>query len=145
MMTAFLIALAEWAAQEPGMLAVAVVGSHARGAARADSDVDLVLLVSDPDRYFLSADWIKRFGGICSFRDEYWGRVRFRRVHYASGLDVEFGFTDAIWTTTNPIDPGTRSVVAGGFLRVYDPQSVLRLLADAVQPANLPETFFNPP
>ena len=129
----FLSALAEWAARESEMLAVAVVGSHARGAARADSDVDLVLLVANPERYFVSADWIKHFGEICSFRDEDWGRLRSRRVYYASGLEVEFGFSDAAWASTDPVDPGTKTVVTGGLLCVYDPQNILRLLAAAVK------------
>ncbi len=35
--------------------------------ARADSDVDIVLVVTDPGRYFLSLDWINRFGDIVLF------------------------------------------------------------------------------
>lgn len=128
----FLSALAEWA-RESEMLAVAVVGSYASGAARADSDLDLVLLVANPERFFASADWIERFGEICSFRDEDWGRLRSRRVYYAGGLEVEFGFSDAAWASHDPVDPGTRTVVAGGLLCVYDPQSILRRLAAAVQ------------
>jgi predicted nucleotidyltransferase len=136
MTEAFLRALAEWA-RESAMLAVAVVGSYARGTARADSDVDLVLLVANPERFFASADWIKRFGEICSFRDEDWGRLRSRRVYYVSGLEVEFGFSDAAWAITEPVDPGTKTVVDGGLLCVYDPQSVLRLLKAAMQSSGL--------
>ena len=133
MTEAFLSALAEWATRESEIMAIAVVGSHARGAARADSDVDLVLLVANPERYFASADWIKRFGEICSFRDEGWGRLRSRRVYYVSGLEVEFGFSDAAWASTDPVDLGTKTVVAGGLLCLYDPQRILRLLAAAVE------------
>ena len=144
MTEAFLGEIAEWAARGSEMLAVAVVGSHARGAARADSDVDLVLLVANPERYFVSADWIKRFGGICSFRDEDWGRLRSGRVYYVSGLEVEFGLSDATWASTDPVDPGTRTVVAGGLLCVYDPQSILRLLAAAMQSQLIDRQLYDP-
>jgi predicted nucleotidyltransferase len=44
-----LIGVRGWAARQAGVSGVALVGSHARGAARADSDVDLVLLCEAPD------------------------------------------------------------------------------------------------
>jgi uncharacterized protein len=133
MIEPFLNALTEWAAEESDILAVAVVGSYARGAAKVDSDVDIVLVVADPGKYFLNVDWMKRFGDICSFRDEDWGRLRSRRVHYASGLEVDFGFTVAAWAGADPVDRGTRKVVADGLLCIYDSLGVLRRLAAAVQ------------
>jgi predicted nucleotidyltransferase len=38
--------IVDWAKKQPTIQAVAVVGSHARGTARAESDIDLVLLVT---------------------------------------------------------------------------------------------------
>jgi len=40
--------IVDWAKKQPTIQAVAVVGSHARGTARAESDIDLVLLVTNP-------------------------------------------------------------------------------------------------
>ena len=40
--------VAEWAHSRPDMLGLAVVGSYARGTARPDSDLDLMLLARDP-------------------------------------------------------------------------------------------------
>ncbi len=40
--------------------AVALVGSHARGMARRDSDVDVVLLSIEPDTYVDGCEWIQR-------------------------------------------------------------------------------------
>jgi uncharacterized protein len=40
--------IVDWAKKQPIIQAVAVVGPHARGAARAESDIDLVLLVTNP-------------------------------------------------------------------------------------------------
>ena len=39
----------------PDICGLALVGSWARGTARADSDVDLVVLTSHPDRYLADA------------------------------------------------------------------------------------------
>jgi predicted nucleotidyltransferase len=129
----FLNALVEWAAAESDILAVAVVGSYARGAARAGSDVDIVLIVMDPGKYFLSADWTRRFGDVRSFRDENWGRLRSRRVYYASEPEVEFGFTAAAWASTDPVDRGTRKVVADGLQCIYDPTGMLHALMTVMQ------------
>jgi predicted nucleotidyltransferase len=41
-------AIVIWATAEPTIKALALVGSHARGTARADSDIDLVLLTTHP-------------------------------------------------------------------------------------------------
>ena len=57
---AFLELLRRWAAGQPGIQAVALVGSHARGEARADSDVDLILLVEAPEHYLVERRWWTR-------------------------------------------------------------------------------------
>ena len=44
----FLFRFTAWAASQPDIVAVGLAGSHARGAARPDSDVDLVILSTDP-------------------------------------------------------------------------------------------------
>lgn len=113
MIDALLSALANWAIENSDILAVGIVGSYARGATTADSDIDIVLVVVDPGRYFTTEDWMKRFGEVSSFQDEDWGRLRSRRVSYIGGLEVEFGFTVVAWASTDPIDPGTKRVVAG--------------------------------
>jgi len=41
---------------------VALVGSHARGEARPDSDVDLVLVCADPDEALFDRSWMVGFG-----------------------------------------------------------------------------------
>jgi predicted nucleotidyltransferase len=38
-----------WATAQPKIRAVALVGSHARGTAGPDSDIDLMLLATDPE------------------------------------------------------------------------------------------------
>jgi len=132
MVETFLRAVSEWASEQPGILAVGIVGSHAKGTAIADSDVDLILVVSDPGLFFANADWINRFGNVRAFRDENWGRLRSLRVYYLTGLEVEFGFASPDWASTEPVDPGTKEVVAGGLRLLYDPEMRLRRLAASV-------------
>lgn len=38
--------LQAWSAKEPGVVAAAIVGSHARSAALAHSDIDVIILSS---------------------------------------------------------------------------------------------------
>jgi tRNA nucleotidyltransferase (CCA-adding enzyme) len=59
---ALLRAVAAWAAAEPRVAAVALVGSHARGAARPDSDVDLVVLADEVEAFVSDASWVSSFG-----------------------------------------------------------------------------------
>lgn len=129
MVETFLRTVTDWASEEAAILAMGVVGSQARGTARADSDIDLILLVSDPEPFFKNVDWINRFGNVRAFQDEEWGRCRSMRVYYRTGLEAEFGFVSPDWASTDPVDPGTRQVVAGGLRLLYDPESRLSRLA----------------
>ena len=71
--------------------ALALVGSHARGDAKADSDVDLLLLLRDPEAYLDDRAWVSEFGAPDSVTMESWGKVTSLRVFYADGLEVELG------------------------------------------------------
>ena len=42
----FLAQLKQWAAEDPGITALLIVGSYARGTNKPDSDLDLVILTS---------------------------------------------------------------------------------------------------
>ncbi len=132
MLEEFLKALVGWASERSDIFAVGLAGSHARSAARPDSDVDVVIVATDPGAFFSNAGWMERFGVVSAFQDEDWGRLRSRRVHYATGIEVEFGFTAADWARIDPVDPGTRKVVAGGFRCLYDAEGILRRLVATV-------------
>jgi predicted nucleotidyltransferase len=47
----FFAKISAWASARPDIHAAALVGSHARGTAKPDSDIDIVLLVDDPNIY----------------------------------------------------------------------------------------------
>jgi predicted nucleotidyltransferase len=117
-----------WAAGRPDVQGVLLVGSHARGTARPDSDVDLVVLTDAPASYVDDAGWPARFGDVVRRDVEDWGRVTSVRVLYATGLEVEFGITPPDWVDT-PFDPGTRRVVEGGCRVLFDRDGSLATLA----------------
>ena len=66
------------------------VSSHARGGARQDSDIDLVLLCTEYESYLEDVSWIN-----------------------------DFGFTQLDWLVL-PLDVGTVGVLRNGFRIVYD-------------------------
>jgi len=112
-------AVQAWAAVRPDVLGVALVGSHAREAAKPDSDVDLVIVCESPSAYLENEDWIKAFGAPERTAREDWGRVTSVRVWYADGLEVEFGIADRGWGSA-PLEDGTRGVIENGCVVLYD-------------------------
>ncbi|MGP8066075.1 MAG: aminoglycoside 6-adenylyltransferase [Acidimicrobiales bacterium] len=125
-------AVQRWAGGQADLHAVALVGSWARRAARADSDVDLVLLTDAPAAYLDDERWIAAFGARGVVRTQEWGVVTERRVAMASGLEVEFGVTSPEWASADPLDAGTRAVASDGLVALYDPEGLLAELVDAV-------------
>jgi molybdopterin-guanine dinucleotide biosynthesis protein A len=86
--------VADWAREQPDVRAAVVVGSHARRDVPADrwSDLDVILVVDDPDAYATDATWADEFGEVVltfleptAVADQ-----RERRVLYANGEDVDF-------------------------------------------------------
>lgn len=121
-----------WAAGQSQITALALVGSRARGTARPDSDVDLILLTAEPQTYQDDRRWLDVFGDVERVTEEDWGRVRSLRVVYRHGLEVEFGFSTPDWAQAAPVDPGTARVVRAGMRSLYDPAGVLQSLQAAV-------------
>ena len=114
----------EWSCQQQDIIAVALVGSYARNQARDDSDIDLVVLTSQPDLYLEHHDWLKYFGDVRSVRKENYGKVTSLHVHYLNGYEVEFGITSPTWANI-PLDQETHGVVTKGLLPIYDPDNKL--------------------
>ena len=46
----------KWATNEENLKVLAIVGSHARGMARDNSDIDLVIVAEDPSQYLTDSD-----------------------------------------------------------------------------------------
>lgn len=118
-----------WAAGRPDVRGVVLVGSWARGAARMDSDVDVVVL-TDNQGYAEPSLWTGLLGGEVS-RLAQWGPLREIRVRRPSGFEVELGVAPVSWAGTEPVDPGTRRVISDGHRVVHDPAGLLAALSAA--------------
>jgi len=109
----FLGGFCRWAADQPDILAVALVGSYARNDATSDSDVDLIIVAFDPEIYLRDTSWAQRFGTISRQHLENYGNVTSLRVWYLGVMKSSTGFTDEAWCGF-PLDEGTKKVVSGG-------------------------------
>ncbi len=124
----FLSQVKSWAAQQPDIAGMLLVGSYARGAARPDSDIDLVILTSNPGRYLDDISFAEQFGSISRWEKEDWGRLISLRVWYQDGMEVEYGFTLPDWASP-PLDAGTQRVISDGARVVFDRDGSLRGLS----------------
>jgi len=93
----FLNKFVSWASTQEDMQAIALIGSYARGAARDDSDIDLVLLTDEPQKYVEDLKWLERFGLVKQHQTEDYGKLTSIRVWYQNGIEVEYGITTSDW------------------------------------------------
>jgi uncharacterized protein len=128
-----------WGLDRPDVRAIAVVGSWARGAARPDSDLDLILLTDDPSIYIFDEAWTNGLPATAILFSRSWGAITERRLFVRSpsaeigpDLEVELGVGLPSWAATEPLDAGTKRVVSDGFRIVHDPYGLLEALLDAV-------------
>ena len=115
----FLNPFIDWASDKPDVQGVALVGSYARGEAKDDSDIDLVILTDQPQKYLADLKWIERFGEPEKVQLEDYGRLQSLRVWYKNGVEVEYGITEPDWASV-PLDPGTREVILGGMVVLFE-------------------------
>jgi predicted nucleotidyltransferase len=127
----FLHRVTDWAASQPAISGVALVGSYARSDATADSDIDLVLLCTEPGGFLIDTSWLHLFGAVERYQAEDWGLVQSLRVYYRESFEVEFGITSRMWAAL-PIDPGTQQVVAHGIRLLMDREGLLGRLLETV-------------
>ena len=120
----FLDALVKWASNQPDVQGIALVGSYARGMARDDSDIDLVILTDRPRKYLDEIQWTKRFGTVEKHQTEDYGKLISSRIWYQDGREVEFGITTPDWAAT-PLDAGTREVIQDGMIVLFEQGTLL--------------------
>jgi predicted nucleotidyltransferase len=117
---------------EPSVHAIALVGSCARGTPGPESDVDLVILSTDPDDLCQRGDWVSHFGSVTLVGQRQFGDVTERRLRRGDGVDIEIGLAPLSWAETHPVDAGTARVVREGFSIVFDPHGTLAGLVGPV-------------
>jgi predicted nucleotidyltransferase len=131
--TGFLDEFTLWAGEQPDIQAAVLVGSYARNAAAEGSDIDLIIITTQPERYLHQIDWARRFGRIIKHQTEDYGLVVSLRVWYADGREVEYGLTDERWYA-EPLDEGTLQVIKGGMCILFEQAPVLSLYRPDVPP-----------
>lgn len=119
---------AAWAERQAGLRAVLLIGSYARGAARPDSDVDLVLVVDDPEIWLGELGWLAHFGAVLEVSRRDFGPVQSLTVRYGRGPEIEFGITGLSWEEMARTDPKTRAIVEAGAQVWHDPAGGFRAL-----------------
>ena len=115
----FTRALKDWALSDPAMEALLVVGSHARGAARADSDLDLVVITTRKAEMLADQSFTALFGEVERQQTEEYGACTSVRAWYRDGKEIEFGLVEPSWISL-PLDPGTEGVRRDGHLVLVD-------------------------
>jgi predicted nucleotidyltransferase len=113
-----------WSTKRKDIHAVALVGSIARSAVTDLSDVDLVIISSDPRKYISNTEWLRVFGTVITQKVEDYGKLISLRVWYESGLEVEYGFTTRDWVST-PLDKGTKRVIDDGMRVLFEKEKLL--------------------
>ena len=135
MIEKFLEEFTKWAEDQPEIHAVALVGSYANHTVTVRSDVDLVILVDEPNHFLQNTQWIGQFGDVEKQQLEEYGRVTSIRVWYQDGHEVEFGITDTLWGS-DPEDAGTQQIIRGGLRILFDRDHCLNQhISDRQDPA----------
>ena len=124
-------AITQWAPSQAGLIALALVGSHARAAAAPDSDIDLVLIARNPQHYLLSPAWVEQFGCTRLTAIEPYGKLTSIRAFYCNGLEVEFGITSEEWIAL-PLDAGTERVIQDGLLILFERDACLTRMLQSI-------------
>lgn len=114
-----------WSRADRRVTAAGLCGSHARGDARPDSDVDFCILTPNPRLLLDDRDWIYSFddGARIDENVEDYNLVQSLRAYFGV-TEAEFGITDEGWAKA-PIDPDTAAVINDGLKILYDPQGRL--------------------
>ncbi len=118
-------AVEDWARRDERVTAAAVCGSHARGDAGPDSDIDFCILTKHPDSLLDDQSWIREIGDEARIAGpvEDYKLVQSIRVFYGA-TEAEFGVAEETWAQL-PIDPETAHVINDGLRILYDPEGDL--------------------
>jgi len=130
--------ISAWARARSDIHGLALVGSWARGSARRNSDIDLMLLAPEPQTFRCDEHWLSEIGWasgrIADWHDAEYGSAWSRHVALEPHSEIEFTFCTPSWAATDPIDVGTANVVSGGCRILVDKVQLFGNLLTAVSP-----------
>ena len=118
-------AVGAWAAARADVAAFGVVGSYASHRAGMASDVDFVLLTSNPELYGAWTGDSSPLAPVQLIRHQQWGPIVEWRFRRPSALHVELNVATPSWADLSLLDPGTARVVRDGLQIVHDPAALL--------------------
>lgn len=129
-------ALESWARACDDMRGLAIIGSWARGTARPDSDLDIMLLVEAPEHFRSGTSWLLEI----PWSDTGFAWIRFEDIDYGAAWsrhlalepdgELELCFASPSWASAEPLDEGTASVVTGGCRIVLDRDGLFESLLE---------------
>jgi predicted nucleotidyltransferase len=131
--SAILADVCRWARSRSDIRGLALVGSHAAGRPRDDSDVDLIV-VTDAAGAYQNADWVQSAVGqraIVATRGQRFGNVWSLFVTLADGPEIEFTFAERSWARADPPAPEVCRIVRDGVAVLHDPRGELLALCKA--------------
>lgn len=118
-------AIGAWVRSRPELRALALAGSWARGVARPDSDLDLLILTHETEQYRSGLHWFYQiilpapFRVVCGKWVQY-GAVWSCHAALDPVGELELSFAALDWTATDPVDAGSRRVIQEGFTVIVD-------------------------
>ena len=132
--------VAAWAETREDVRAALVVGSQARADHPADelSDLDVVLLVRDPELLLGASDWLAEIGTpwITFVEGTAVGGERERRVLFEGGLDVDFVVLPAqALARPEALPPAATGVLRDGYRVLVDKDAELARIGSAARPS----------
>ncbi|QFF99319.1 aminoglycoside adenylyltransferase [Psychrobacillus glaciei] len=117
-----------WGQQEDDIRSIFIVGSMARSDKPADkwSDMDLVIVTSDVEKWLQSEEWIRKFGNpqISFLERTHVGNIMERRVMYDGSCIVDFNFMKLEVAKTILESEEVQGVIARGVKVLLDKDSV---------------------
>ena len=136
-----------WAAGQDDIRAALILGSRARIDNRpADewSDLDLAMIVTNPDRYISTADWVENIGTpwLTFIEPTADGRGLERRVLFEGGLDVDFAVMPAAMIeqmAAHGVPPDVADVLRRGMRLLLDKDGVFGQLSLSSAEQQLPQ------
>lgn len=135
---AFLRVIALWVNARSDLNGLALAGSWSRGNARRGSDLDLLILADNPEKYAADQHWLYPIPLPAPFRIvSYWGRA-YGTVWSCHALlqptaKLELTFAAVDWASSDPIDEETRQVISDGFEVLVDKGGCLQRIVEAVR------------
>jgi aminoglycoside 6-adenylyltransferase len=134
-------AVADWAHERDDVHAAIVVGSRARKDTPADkwSDLDVILIVDDPEPYAEDDLWVSEFGTpALTFLEDTPAGQRERRVLYVTGEDVDLPLFPLSALDRLGQSPNATALLARGYRLLVDKIGLEERLQSLVERAPVP-------